>query len=83
MIRNANVKGGIAIKDADSFFDPAALPDGSFASVSDVRRTPEMANIGGKSFAIIDEKVRRILRLGWPIGRRHRINGSGSRCSFL
>ena len=55
MIRNANVTGTIAIKDADSFFDPAALPEGSFASVSDVRRTPEMANIGGKSFAVIDE----------------------------
>jgi hypothetical protein len=55
MIDRAKVTGPIAIKDADSFFDSAALPDTSFASVSDVRSTPEMANIGGKSFAVIDE----------------------------
>lgn len=55
MLKGAKVSGAIAIKDADSFFDPAPLPDRSFVSVSDVRRTPEMANIGGKSFAVIDE----------------------------
>ena len=55
MVTRARVTGAIAIKDADSFFDPSPLPDRSFVSVSDVRRTPEMANIGGKSFAVVDE----------------------------
>lgn len=55
MIRMARVDGPVAIKDADSFFDAAPLPDTSFVAVSDVRSTPEMANIGGKSFAVVNE----------------------------
>lgn len=55
MIRLAHVDGPMAIKDADSFFDPAPLPEGSFVAVSDVRRTPEMANVGAKSFAVTNE----------------------------
>ncbi|MGB8365407.1 MAG: hypothetical protein ACLQUZ_09250 [Rhizomicrobium sp.] len=55
MIRQADITGAIAIKDADSFFDPAPLPDCSFASVVDVRTAPRMANIGAKSFAVVDD----------------------------
>jgi len=55
MIRMARVDGPVAIKDADSFFDPEPLADGNFVSVSDVRKTPEMANVGAKSFAVTNE----------------------------
>ena len=55
MVRRAGVSGAIAVKDADSFFDPAPLPQTSFVSISDVRRTPEMANVGAKSFAVVNE----------------------------
>ena len=55
MIRRADVSGPFAIKDADSFFDPAPLPDGSFVALSDVRRSPHMTNVGAKSFAVINE----------------------------
>jgi len=55
MIERARVTGAIAIKDADSFFDAAPLPDVSFVSVSDVRDTPEIANAGAKSFAVVNE----------------------------
>ena len=54
MIARAHVDGAIAIKDADSFFAPAPLPDASFVSVSDVRRSPNMSNVGAKSFAVIN-----------------------------
>ena len=52
------ISGPVLIKDADSFFDPTPLPTGSFVSVSDVRRTPEMSNLGGKSFAVTDDAGR-------------------------
>lgn len=55
MIRLAKVTGAFAIKDADSFFDPIDLPDQSFVALSDVRATPHMTNVGGKSFALVDE----------------------------
>ncbi len=55
MIERARVTGAIAIKVADSFFDAAPLPEVSFVSVSDVRETPEMANVGAKSFAVVNE----------------------------
>ena len=48
------VHGAIAIKDADSFFTPSPLPDTSFVSVSDVRQSPRMTNVGAKSFAVIN-----------------------------
>jgi hypothetical protein len=50
----ARVEGPIAIKDADSFFAPSPLPDTSFVSVSDVRQSPRMTNVGAKSFAVIN-----------------------------
>jgi hypothetical protein len=55
MIRRAGVSGAIAIKDADSFFDPAGLPATSFVALSDVRANPQMSNVGGKSFAVVNE----------------------------
>ncbi len=55
MIRRARVTGTFVVKDADSFFDPAPLPDGSFVALSDVRQSPHMANVGAKSFAVINE----------------------------
>jgi hypothetical protein len=53
-IARAGITGAIAIKDADSFFDPSPLPDTSFVSVSDVRRSAQMTNVGAKSFAVIN-----------------------------
>lgn len=55
MLRRGGVAGPFAIKDADSFFDPAPLPEGSFVALSDVRRSPHMTNVGAKSFAVINE----------------------------
>ena len=31
------------------------MPDGSFVALSDVRRSPQMTNVGAKSFAVINE----------------------------
>ncbi len=53
-IARADVIGPIAIKDADSFFNLSPLPDTSFVSVSDVRRSPQMTNVGAKSFAVLN-----------------------------
>lgn len=53
-IARADITGAIAIKDADSFFDPSPLPDSSFVSVCDVRRSPQMTSVGAKSFAVIN-----------------------------
>ena len=55
MIRRADVTGAFVVKDADSFFDPAPIPDGNFVALSDVRRSPHMTNVGAKSFAVINE----------------------------
>jgi len=55
MLRRAGVDGPFAVKDADSFFDPAPLPAGGFVALSDVRRSPHMTNVGAKSFAVINE----------------------------
>jgi hypothetical protein len=55
MIRLADVAGSFVVKDADSFFDPAPLPRGSFVALSDVRAAPHMTNVGAKSFAVINE----------------------------
>jgi hypothetical protein len=55
MLRGARVEGAFAVKDADSFFDPAALPETGFVALSDVRETPHMSNVGAKSFAVINE----------------------------
>ena len=37
MISEAKVSGSILVKDADSFFDPAPMPEGSFVATSDLR----------------------------------------------
>lgn len=55
MIRRASVSGAFLVKDADSFFDPAAAPSGSFVALSDVRTAPHMTNVGAKSFAVLNE----------------------------
>jgi len=55
MIMGAGVEGAFAIKDADSFFDPAPLPDIGFVALSDIRKNPHMTNVGAKSFAVINE----------------------------
>jgi hypothetical protein len=55
LVEAARLTGAIAVKDADSFFDPAPLPENNFVSVSDIRQTPEMSNVGAKSFAVINE----------------------------
>ena len=62
MIRNAKVSGAIAIKDADSFFAPAPLPETAFVSVCDIRTAPQMANVGAKSFAVVSTEGR-VLKL--------------------
>jgi hypothetical protein len=54
MIARAGVSGAIAIKDADSFFDPGEITDTGFVSVSDVRHSPGMTNVGAKSFAVVN-----------------------------
>ena len=54
MLHRGNVTGGFAVKDADSFFDPSPIPDGNFVSISDLRETPGMTNVGAKSFAMIN-----------------------------
>lgn len=54
MVRRAGVSGPILIKDADSFFSPAPVPAGSFVSLSNLADTPDMANVGAKSFAVLN-----------------------------
>ena len=58
MVQRAGITGPIAVKDADSFFQPAPLPEGSFVTVCDVRLNPRMANVGAKSFAEVDHQGR-------------------------
>lgn len=55
MIERCDVAGPFAVKDADSFFEPAALPQAGFVALSDVRTAPQMTNVGAKSFAVINE----------------------------
>ena len=55
MLRGGGVEGAFAIKDADSFFESAALPEGGFVALSDIRNSPHMTNVGAKSFAVINE----------------------------
>jgi hypothetical protein len=49
------VRGAFAVKDADSFFDASPLPEDSFVSVCDLRETPDMAKVGAKSFAVVND----------------------------
>lgn len=55
MLRRADISGAFAVKDADSFFEPAPLPESGFVALSDVRCSPHMTNVGAKSFAVINE----------------------------
>lgn len=55
MLREAQVAGGFAVKDADSFFDPGPLLDVSFVSVSDLREAPDISNAGAKSYAVVND----------------------------
>src|SRR6185437_7571758 len=55
MILGAAVEGPFVIKDADSFFEPAPLPETGFVALSDIRKNPQMSNVGAKSFAVINE----------------------------
>jgi dTDP-glucose pyrophosphorylase len=55
ILRHANISGSFAVKDADSFFDTAPVPEGNFVAVTDVRVAPQMSNVGAKSFAVINE----------------------------
>ena len=56
MIERAKIKGAIAIKDADSFFHPHVMPEGSFVAVSDLRECLNMSRVGAKSFITINEQ---------------------------
>jgi hypothetical protein len=55
MIRRSGVSGAIAIKDSDSFFDAAVLPDTGFVALCDVRANPQISNVGAKSFAVLND----------------------------
>lgn len=55
MIRIADVRGAIAIKDADSFFDPVTYPGHSFIACTDLRRNLDVSRVGAKSFIAINE----------------------------
>ncbi|HSZ74052.1 MAG TPA: hypothetical protein VK779_04465 [Rhizomicrobium sp.] len=55
MIRRSAVSGAFAIKDADSFFDAVPSSAPGFVAVCDVRATPQMSNVGGKSFAVVND----------------------------
>ncbi|HEY1613122.1 MAG TPA: hypothetical protein VGF97_05425 [Rhizomicrobium sp.] len=55
MIARAGISGSIAIKDADSFFDPVPPPTPGFVALTDVRSAHHMTNVGAKSFAILND----------------------------
>jgi hypothetical protein len=56
MIERAGVDGPILIKDADSFFDPAPMPSGSFVGTLDLRANLGISRVGAKSFIVINEQ---------------------------
>jgi hypothetical protein len=56
MIERAGVRGPIAIKDADSWFDPPAMPSGSFVATIDLRRHLGLSRVAAKSFVEINEQ---------------------------
>lgn len=57
MIRIGGVSGPIAIKDADSFFDPVEYPGHSFVACTDLRRNLDVSRVGAKSFISINENA--------------------------
>ena len=56
MIEEAKIDGPIIIKDADSFFAPAVMPEGSFVAATDLRLALDIARVGAKSFLVINEQ---------------------------
>jgi hypothetical protein len=56
MIERAGVRGPVAIKDADSWFDPPAMPRGSFVATIDLRRHLGLSRVAAKSFVEINEQ---------------------------
>ncbi len=56
MIGLAGVDGPIAIKDSDSFFDPAPIPGGSFIATCDLRENLDVTRVGEKSFVHCNEQ---------------------------
>lgn len=56
MIKKADIHGPIVVKDADSFFDPLEVPDRNFVGCADLRNTPELSSVGGKSFLRINDQ---------------------------
>jgi hypothetical protein len=56
MIAQADIRGAIAIKDSDSFFATILHQTGCFIAVCDVRGAPELSNLGGKSFVILNDQ---------------------------
>jgi len=56
MIERAGVRGPVAIKDADSWFDAPAMPQGSFVATIDLRRHLSLSRVAAKSFVEINEQ---------------------------
>lgn len=56
MLERAAVSGPIMIKDADSFFDPGEMPEGSFVGLCDLRANLAVSRVGAKSFVVINEQ---------------------------
>jgi hypothetical protein len=56
MIERAAVRGPVVIKDADSWFDPPSMPDGSFVATIDLRRHLGLSRVAAKSFVEINEQ---------------------------
>lgn len=57
MIRIGGVLGPVAIKDADSFFNPVEYPGHSFIACTDLRRNLDVSRVGAKSFISINENI--------------------------
>lgn len=56
IIQQANIRGPILIKDADSFFDPITPCNGSFIVSCDLRQNLDFARVGAKSFVVLNEQ---------------------------
>ncbi len=55
MLRQADVEGPIFIKDCDSWFVPAENVFGDVVCFADLRTTPNVRNVSGKSFLNLNE----------------------------
>lgn len=53
MIDRAQVSGPFLVKDSDSFFEPANMPDGSFVAACDLRQSLGTSRVGAKSFVVL------------------------------